>query len=63
MSLRRPLIGLALGVLAGAAWGWLGGAEDRADSVAGTAFLCGLAGLLAGALLARSGGRSGPPGR
>jgi hypothetical protein len=53
MSFRRPLLGLAAGVLVGAAWGWFGGGEENTDSALGTAFLCGLAGLLVGALVAR----------
>jgi hypothetical protein len=52
-----PLIGLACGMGAGALWGWSGGDAEWTDSAIGTAFLCGLAGLLAGAVAAHLAGR------
>lgn len=48
---RWPLIGLVLGAIAGALWGWLGGGGYEAiDSAIGTSLLCALAGLLIGAV-------------
>jgi hypothetical protein len=57
MSLRWPLTGLAVGIVAGFVWGWFGGSAEKGDSALGTAFLCGLAGALAGAAVAQTGGR------
>ncbi len=46
-----PFIGLLAGAVAGALWGWFGADGYEAnDSAIGTAFLCGLAGLLIGTI-------------
>ncbi|MET3422939.1 membrane associated rhomboid family serine protease [Actinoplanes tereljensis] len=48
-----PVIGLVLGAVAGALWGWFGaGGYEAGDSAIGTSFLCALAGLLIGAVAA-----------
>jgi hypothetical protein len=53
-----PWIGLVLGAVAGALWGWFGaGGYEAGDSAIGTAFLCGLAGLLAGTVAYTVAGR------
>ena len=44
------MLGLVVGAAAGWLWGWLGGGDDYLDSAVGTSFLCALAGLLAGAV-------------
>ena len=46
------MVGLVAGMLAGAFWGWSGGDSEWTDSAIGTGFLCGLAGMLAGAVAA-----------
>ncbi|HEX5203881.1 hypothetical protein ACFQS1_24645 [Paractinoplanes rhizophilus] len=49
-----PVAGLIVGAVAGGAWGWFGaGGYEANDSAIGTAFLCGLAGLLLGAVACR----------
>jgi hypothetical protein len=53
-----PLIGLALGSMAGGLWGWLGSSGYEAiDSAVGTALMGALAGLLIGAVAAVFAGR------
>jgi hypothetical protein len=55
VGMRRgwwPVVGLVGGVVAGAFWGWAGGDSEWTDSAIGTGFLCGLAGMLAGAVAA-----------
>jgi hypothetical protein len=53
-----PLIGLALGAVIGAFWGWLGdGAAEPADSVLGAALMCALPGVLIGAVAAGAANR------
>ncbi|MET8149954.1 hypothetical protein ACIBSW_11610 [Actinoplanes sp. NPDC049668] len=48
-----PLIGLALGAVIGALWGWFGsGGYEAIDSAVGTALMCAAAGLLIGAVAA-----------
>jgi len=53
-----PLVGLALGAVIGALWGWFGsGGYEAIDSAVGTALICALPGLLIGAVAAAFAGR------
>jgi membrane associated rhomboid family serine protease len=46
-----PVLGLVLGAMAGAFWGWFGsGGYEANDSAIGTSFLGALGGLLIGAV-------------
>lgn len=66
VGMRRsfPLVGLVLGALGGALWGWLGGdGYEAGDSALGTGLMGAVVGLLIGAVaygLAGRGNRNSP---
>ncbi|MEW2142855.1 hypothetical protein AB0869_08575 [Micromonospora vinacea] len=64
MRRSLPLVGLVLGALGGALWGWLGGdGYEAGDSALGTGLMGAVVGLLIGAAaygLAGDGNRKSP---
>ncbi|WP_410819081.1 hypothetical protein [Micromonospora sp. 050-3] len=64
MRKSLPLVGLVLGALGGALWGWLGGdGYEAGDSALGTGLMGAIVGLLIGAVaygLAGRGNRDSP---
>ncbi|MEW1588895.1 hypothetical protein AB0283_26020 [Micromonospora vinacea] len=64
MRKSLPLVGLVLGALGGALWGWLGGdGYEAGDSALGTGLMGAVVGLLIGAAaygLAGAGNRKSP---